>query len=292
MDGKFSRQFEIDSNEYPFTSRWHKTPEGAMHYVDEGQGEIILFVHGTPTWSFLYRQQIKNLSSSHRCIAIDHLGFGLSDKPKNAAYKPLDHARRLAEFIDRLELKSITLVVHDFGGPIGLSYAINRPDNVQRLVLFNTWLWSNSHDVDKVKVCKILCSPLGALLYQGLNASPKYLLKLGFANKSVLTKPLHKNYVRPFDSYNSRKSLLVLGRELLSEWYETLWERRERIASIPMQIIWGTRDVLFKEVDLQRWAAWKNNKRIARLDHVGHFPQEEAPKEVFEIMTRFLEETG
>lgn len=291
MDGNRGREFAVDVSEYPFASRWHETHEGLIHYVDEGQGEVLLFVHGTPTWSFLYRNQIKSLSKRYRCIALDHLGFGLSDKPTDAGYKPQDHARRLEEFIDRLELKSFTLLVHDFGGPIGLAYAINHPDNVKRIVLFNTWLWANDHDVDKAKVCKVLRGPIGAMLYQGLNFSPRFLLKMGFADKRTLTKSLHAHFLRPFSSYRSRRSLLVLGRELLSGWYATLWERRARIENIPTQVIWGVRDVLFKEADLRRWETLVPQRRIARLHQVGHFPQEEAPEEVIAILEGFFAET-
>lgn len=291
MDINTNRKFPVDVNEYPFESRWYETPEGKLHYVDEGQGEVMLFVHGTPTWSFLYRNQIKFFSKKYRCVALDHLGFGLSDKPTAADYKPQDHARRLEEFIDHLRLQSFTLLVHDFGGPIGLAYALNHPGNLKRIVLFNTWLWSNDHDVDKTKVCKLLRSPVGAMLYQGLNVSPKFLLKMGFADKRVLTKSLHAHYLRPFPSYQSRKSLLVLGSELLSEWYATLWEKRARIAHIPAQVIWGMQDVLFKESDLQRWEQVVPMNRIARLERTGHFPQEEAPEQVVEILEKFFMET-
>ncbi len=99
-------------------------------------------VHGTPTWSFMYRHLIRDLSPRYRCIAPDHLGFGLSDRPAGWSYRPEDQARNLARLIETLGLKDLTLVVHDFGGPIGLAYALDHPENVRRLVLFNTWMWS------------------------------------------------------------------------------------------------------------------------------------------------------
>lgn len=107
----------LDTRAYPFTRRRWACPEGTLSYIDEGQGEVLLFVHGTPSWSFEFRHVIAAMRESHRCVAIDHLGFGLSDKPVGGAYRPEDHARRLQAFVQALDLRGVTLVVHDFGGP-------------------------------------------------------------------------------------------------------------------------------------------------------------------------------
>ena len=113
-----------------------------LHYIDEGRGDPVVMVHGTPTWSFLYRHVVKGLSKNYRCIAPDHIGFGLSDKPQGWSYTIEAQAKNLQVLLDSLDLEDITLVVHDFGGPIGLSYAIENPEKVSRLVIMNTWLWS------------------------------------------------------------------------------------------------------------------------------------------------------
>ena len=114
----------VNPSLYPFKSKFISLDEGQMHYVDEGKGEILLFVHGTPTWSFLYRDFITELSKDYRCIAVDHLGFGLSEKPLSFDGKPESHTDNLIVFIEKMGLTNITLVVHDFGGPIGLGAAI------------------------------------------------------------------------------------------------------------------------------------------------------------------------
>ena len=121
--------------DYPFTSRYVALSSGRMHYVDEGAGDVVLFVHGTPTWSFEYRHLIKAFRASHRCIAPDHLGFGLSERPANFPYTPEAHATALEEFAGKLGLDRFTLVVHDFGGPVGLPLCLRHPDRVVRLVL-------------------------------------------------------------------------------------------------------------------------------------------------------------
>src|SRR5688572_2825134 len=114
----------LDEQAYPFQSRWLDVGPGQVHYVDEGEGPTLLFVHGTPTWSFEYRHVIKALSKKFRCVAPDQLGFGLSDRPADFDYSPESHAKSLRTFVDKLQLRDFVLVVHDFGGPIGLPLAL------------------------------------------------------------------------------------------------------------------------------------------------------------------------
>src|SRR5262249_47883068 len=114
----------LDRHAYPFEHRWFTLGSGArVHYVDEGTGPTLLFVHGTPTWSFEWREQIKALAPSFRCVALDLVGMGLSDRPADFAYTPEAHAAALSEFVNGLDLQDFTLIVHDFGGPIGLPLA-------------------------------------------------------------------------------------------------------------------------------------------------------------------------
>ena len=114
----------LNEQEYPFKPHYFDVGPGRIHYVDEGSGETVVMVHGSPVWSFIYRHLIKGLQANYRCIALDHLGFGLSDKPQKWIYTPEAHSDNLTKLIEHLQLKDITLVVHDFGGPIGLHYAI------------------------------------------------------------------------------------------------------------------------------------------------------------------------
>src|SRR5688572_15338297 len=109
----------VDREAWPWEGRMVDVGEGRMHVTEVGQGPPILLVHGTPTWSFEWRHVIRELSKTHRCIAPDHLGFGLSDRPADAGYRPEDHARRLQRLVEVLGLERFTLVVHDYGGPIG-----------------------------------------------------------------------------------------------------------------------------------------------------------------------------
>ena len=119
-----SAQKWLNKSLYPFENHYIQLSSGKMHYVDQGKGDVILFVHGSPTWSFLYRDFISSMSKKYRCIAIDHIGFGLSEKPEDFDGKPQSHSKNLTSFIKKLDLKEITLVVHDFGGPIGIGLSL------------------------------------------------------------------------------------------------------------------------------------------------------------------------
>ncbi len=279
----------LDQQAYPFTSKWHATPEGTMHYIDEGKGEVMLFVHGTPTWSFLYRNLIRHYSQHYRCIAADNLGFGLSEKPTDADYRPEAHSLRLEGLIAALDLKNITLVVHDFGGPIGLAYAIRHPENIQRLVIFNTWLWSNQDDPAKVKIARLMGGSVGRFLYTYLNFSPRVLLKMAFHDKSKLTPSIHSHYLRPFSNRAERGALFVFVQELLSDWFQSLWQQRDKIIKLPTLLLWGMQDPAFGKKDLERWEKHLENSTVIRLEGVGHFPQEEALPQVLEAMDGFLD---
>lgn len=174
----------LDIKEYPFKSNYLKIDgQHRLHYIDEGKGEVLLFVHGAPTWSFNYRKLIKPLSADYRCIALDHIGFGLSDKPSEYEYTTKKHSENLKLLVKQLRLKKINIVVHDFGGPIGLSYAIDEPQNVNKIVAFNTWMWSSEGEPEYKKMKKFLKSPLLPFLYKRMNFSPKVLLPAMYADK-------------------------------------------------------------------------------------------------------------
>jgi pimeloyl-ACP methyl ester carboxylesterase len=283
--------FRVDRTIYPFQSRFLQVEGGRMHYVDEGEGPPVVLVHGTPVWSFVYRQLIGALSQTHRVVAMDHLGFGLSDKPADGAYRPEDHARRLHALIEHLELKEMVLVVHDFGGPIGLSYAVEHPANVRGLVLFNTWMWSLA-DTPAERLSRFLSGAIGRWLYRRLNVSPRYLVPMLFADRARLTPEIHRHYIEAFPSPAERQAPWVFARELIGStaWYEDLWSRREAIADIPALVLWGMRDSAFKPDALARWRTALRRVRVVEFADAGHFVQEEAPEAAASEIRRFLAE--
>lgn len=290
MNALLNAQSWVDTTLYPFNNNYVQLESGKMHFIDEGQGDPILFIHGTPTWSFLYRDFIKSFSKTHRCIAIDHIGFGLSDKPEDFDGTPESHSKNLSAFIKTLDLKNITLVVHDFGGPIGLSSAIEHSDRIKQLVVFNTWLWETKSNPSAQKVDKILNGALGKFMYLNLNFSPKVLVKKGFYNKKVLTKSIHKHYIQPFPNKTSRWSLLHIGKALVgsSDWYETQWQNLNKIDQKRWLILWGTEDQFITTDDLEKW---KNRLPQAQIQTFksGHFVQEEKTTQAIKAIKQFIQ---
>jgi haloalkane dehalogenase len=284
----------VDRAAYPFHAHYFDTADGRLHYADEGEGPPVVLVHGTPTWSFLYRQLIPRLvTAGHRVIAPDHLGFGLSDHPAGAGYRPEDHARRLAALVDALGLQDLTLVVHDFGGPVGLAYALERPERVAGLVVLNTWLWPLDDDPRIVRASRVAGGPLGRFLYTRLNASPRWLIPAAFADRRRLTPAIHRQYLAPFPDAASRLPLWALARALLgsSAWYAGLWERRARLARTPALLVWGMKDPAFGPAYLARWREALPGATVAELPDAGHFVPEEAADDLASHVTAFLRRT-
>jgi haloalkane dehalogenase len=280
----------LDRAEYPFTSRWLDLPAGSLHYVDEGQGRPLVFVHGTPDWSFAWRHLVKALSPRYRCIALDSLGFGLSDKPRGYSYAPAGQAANLARLIEHLRLRDITLVLHDFGGPFGLSYAIDNPANVKSLVLMNTWMWSLRGDPRYERFDRLFGGALGRFLYLRLNFSVRVLMKHAIADQSRFPRHIREQYARPLGSAAERVATHAYARALLGagEWYEALWRRREEICDIPALILWGMNDPAFRQEELDRLQTIFSRKRTACFHDAGHFPHEERSERVVSLVEEFL----
>lgn len=282
----------LDETEYPFSSLFLETPAGQLHYIDEGprDGAPILFVHGTPTWSFLYRNVIKELAATHRMVAPDHIGFGLSSKPPLDAfgYTPQDHSANLVRLLDTLDLTNVTLVVHDLGGPIGIGAALARPDRIARIVVINSFAWSLADNPDVQDIDRLLTSSFGRWLYLKRNFSPEFLLLGAFSDGFNLKSATLRHYTHPFADETTRFGLLQIGRSLLgsSPWFEELWAERESLAPKVKLLIFGLEDEFF---GADAFAKWKENFPAAEsigLEGVGHFPQEEKPSVIAEALAQ------
>ena len=221
---------------------------------------------------------------------MDHLGFGLSDKPSSFDGKPESHAENLNRFIQHLNLQNVTLVVHDFGGPIGLGAALENTERIKQVVMFNTWLWETESNEAAQKVDKILHSGLGKFMYLRLNFSPKVLLKKGFANKKNLSKAVHQQYIKPFPNKESRYGLLNIGLSLLgsSDWYAQQWQQLDKLEDLPWMIIWGNQDTFITPKYLDKWTSRLPKAEVHRLES-GHFVQEESTLEAINYLKAFLE---
>ena len=283
----------LDRQAYPFDPHFFPVEEGRLHYVDEGAGPPVVMLHGNPTWSFMYRHLVRHLAPRYRCIAVDYLGFGLSSKPPAWSYRPERHAERVHALLDTLDLEDVTLVVHDWGGPIGLSYALRRPERVRRLVVLNTWMWPLGGDVRARAFSLVVGGPVGRVLCERVNAFARFVMPLAFGRRSRLTPDVHRHYLAPLGRPAPRKGTWVFPRALTGSeaWLSTLWEGRHALAGKPALLVWGMKDPAFGRA-LPRWLRVLPHARVQQLPDVGHYVAEEMGAALGPLVAAFLDETA
>ena len=245
----------LDRTEYPFASRYFQTPSGQMHYLDEGEGETLIFIHGNPSWSFEYRKLIAHFRKTSRCIAPDHLGFGLSDKPYKVSYLPQFHAKNLELLLNSLAVERVTLVMHDWGGPIGMAWALDHPERVSRLVVCNSWCWSVRDQKAMRMFSNLVGGPMGRFLCRHFNFFPRVLMRASFGDKSKLSDLAHTHFMAPFPTSRSRKGTWVFPRAIIgeSDWLDALWKRRKVLSNLPLLLLWGMKDPGLSEPVMAGW---------------------------------------
>jgi haloalkane dehalogenase len=280
----------LNKVQYPFRTREFDTGDGWMSYVDEGRGRPVVFVHGAPTWSYLYRHLIRGLAPYYRCIAPDHLGFGLSDKPIGVDYRPEKQAERFEALMSYLGIRDCTLVVHDAGGPIGLSWALNYPGRVREIVLFNTWMWSLHENNSAMRLARLVGNPFNRFYYRALNASPSFIMPALFADRHRIPKATQVQYLEPFRPFRERRALyaMIEGIKDSGPWFESLWRRRDAIEFKRTLILWGTKDPLYRPDYLDRWEGFLDDHDTVRFPHVGRFVPEEAARMALDEIRWFL----
>lgn len=280
----------LDREAFPFTPK----QVGPLSVVDEGRGPTVLFAHGTPTWSFEWRHAVKALRQSHRCIAPDHLGFGLSPRPAGGDYRPEAHARRWAELIEAMHIDRYTLVAHDFGGPISLDAALDHPERLERVVLFNTIAWPFTEDPAMARGARLAGTGLFKWLYRQLNFS--FVVSRSAWGRGPRPAAMWKQYTQVFPDADSRERVLFALARSLSEstpFFRSLWERRERLAKTPIHFIWGLRDSAFTSAVLERFKTAWPHATVTTLADAGHWPHEEEPERcVSELQHRLARPTA
>jgi len=273
----------FDNKDYKFTTNFFPLSIGKMHYIDEGSGIPIVFVHGNGGWSFEFRKVINVLSKSYRCIAPDHIGFGLSDKPTKWSSWPVEHAENFNEFINSLELDQFILVVNDWGGPIAMSYAINNPEKIKHLIITNTWMWSVDKEQRISNLARFYGSFIGSFLIINFNYFSRVVIKNNFFNKYLFNSNLYKH----LRNKKERKSCYLFFKEMnnSASWLDCLWAKRSRLHTIPKTIIWGMKDTIFGERELKIWTNEMYNKTVVKFHYSGHYPyEEESDKFINEIL--------
>jgi haloalkane dehalogenase len=282
---------------YPFES--HVLDLGGIqyHYLDEGRGEPIVMLHGNPTWSFYYRHLIADLRGRYRVIAPDHIGCGLSDKPQKYEYTLKRHIANIEALIQHLALKRITLVMHDWGGPIGMGYAVRHPDNVRRFVIFNTVAFWSPHIPLILRLCRI---PLfGALAIRGLNLFAGLATIIACRHRERMTKEVRAGYLFPYNSYANRVAHLRFVQDIPVSTKHPSFRLLQSIENglvqfkrHPMIIIWGARDPVFTDPLLESWKERFPEASVKRIDDAGHYVVEDAYERIVPWVNEFLEKNS
>jgi haloalkane dehalogenase len=280
---------------FPFEPRFVDAGEVRLHYVDEGPVDAppMLFCHGNPTWSYLWRRQIAELSSrGHRCVAFDHMGFGRSDKPAQlSAYSLERHVENALALIDALDLSDVTLVAHDWGGPIGLGALLQRADRLRGLVLMNTWAWELPSFLPPF-LREFRTEGLGEILALGGNLFVESIP--GGMHRRDTDPVMMEAYRAPFPDYWSRAATLAFQREIpLTERDRSaplMGSIHERLTEVtaPVMLVWGMRDPVFQPVFLEQWHELFPNATTVELDDASHFLVEDNPDAVTGAIEGFL----
>jgi haloalkane dehalogenase len=284
----------VDREQFPFEPQWLDLPSSneRLSVTDVGAGPVVVFSHGTPTWSYEYRHLIRRLMRRYRCVAPDHLGFGLSPRPPEGDYRPEAHARRFSELVEQLGLHRYHLIIHDFGGPFALDEALTRPERVASLTVFNTFAWAFGDTPQRRRMAKMAGTGLFRFLYARFNFS-FVIARSSWGTAQPANDATWQPYTAVFPDAASRVRVLwalARGLEGSSRFCESLWSRIARLSQVPTQFIWGMKDSAFPPSFLARWRAEFPKARVLELEKSGHWPHEEEAQTCGGAVERFLDE--
>jgi haloalkane dehalogenase len=269
----------VPNDLYPFQDRYAELEGCIVHYVDEGNGPPLLLLHGNPTWSFLYRRINTGLRDRYRCIAVDYPGFGLSTARPGYGFMPAEHADIVGRLVRRLDLRDVTLMVQDWGGPIGFAVATRQPERFGALVIGNTWAWPKA-DLPTQLFSRLLGGPVGRRLILNRNLFVEGALGRGV--RPPLPDAVMNAYRGPFPTPGSRWPTAVFPREILGSrpFLAEIERRLPALRDRPALLTWPTRDPAFGKRERQRWEQLFPDHRTVALEGAGHYIQEEKPDEI------------
>jgi haloalkane dehalogenase len=282
----------VNRSLFPFASRWMEMDGFKIHYVDEGSGPAIVFFHGTPEWSFAWRNLIKDLRTEYRCIAMDYPGFGLSDKPPGGDYRVAVQSRRMTAFIDRLEVDSFSIVATDFGGGIALGLAVDAPERINKIVLFNTWMRDLRKDSHYARPARVMNTWFGKFLYKQMNFPVTAILPAAFGDRQSLTRDVQEHYKKALPSPADRQGTYTFARELMNAgpWWDEQAGKLGTLKNRPVLLFWGIKDKFVPPRELEFWISRFPGARVVRFPEAGHFVQEEKAAEMILALREFLAE--
>ena len=279
--------FAVPRELFPVEHRFIQVDGVRIHYVDEGSGDTLLLLHGNPSWSFLYRKMIPALRDQFRCIALDYPGYGMSDAPARYGFTPGEHSAVLGRFVDQLGLSDLTIMVQDWGGPIGLGLAVRRPELVRALIIGNTFAWPLNGNPRIETFSWVMGGPLGRLLTQAVNFVPRFFFRRGLAHHA--SPDVISLYLAPWRDRSRRKAAVIAPRQLIkaSAYLREVEAGLPKLADRPALIVWGAADFAFRGPERQRFErAFPNHKTVEYRD-ASHFLQEDVGERIAEEIKTF-----
>lgn len=279
--------------DYPFESKFLTIDNQQMHYVDEGEGPVIVMVHGNPTWSYYFRNLIRLLSKHHRVIAFDHIGCGLSDKPQKYNYKLAQHRANMQQLLKELKIKTYSLIVHDWGGAIGMGCAVASPENIEKIVVLNSAAFRSKRIPLRIRICKL--PVVGEFIVRAFNgfAWPATFM----AVVKPLSKEVSRSYTAPYDSWKNRVAVSRFVQDIpLNERHPSYQELTDieqgleklKDKKIPMLIIWGGKDFCFTQHFFKEWCQRFPSAENHYFSDGGHYVLEDKKKEIHQLLTKFF----
>jgi cis-3-alkyl-4-acyloxetan-2-one decarboxylase len=280
---------------YPFPSHDMILDGHRYHYLDEGAGPAVLMVHGNPTWSFYWRELVRALREKYRVIVPDHIGCGLSDKPspRDYSYRLTRRIQDLNALIERLDLRRITLIVHDWGGPIGVGSAVAAPERYARLVLMNTAVFRSDRCPWQIRACGT--PVLGQFIVQGLNLFAREALRSTVFKPERMTPAVRAGFLSPYDTWQHRTAVYRFVRDIPRNpqhpSYPTICEIEDGLKKLqqhPTCIIWGMRDWCFTPWFLERLIEFFPAAEVHRLEDAAHYLVEDAHEQIVVLLEEFF----
>ncbi len=284
--------FRPDSKLFPFESKWFDGAGPRVHYVDEGEGPPVVMFHGNPTWSFLYRKVIAQLKGQFRCIAMDYPGFGLSERPTGYGYTAAEHAEIVGRLVDHLGLDGFVVVGQDWGGPIGMTVALERADRVAGMVFANTWYWPARGSLVTFSV--VMSSPPLQWLILHRNSFVTFIMPRSVA--TPMDPEVFKAYQDAQPTPEARRGVAEFPRQIrrarpMLERLAT--EAPNAFRDKPIELVWALKDPAFGSAAVQaRWQRDFPSAKLTQVANANHYIQEDAPEAVAAAVERVKSRAG
>lgn len=284
---------------YPFVPRYYMNGEFEMHFVDEGQGEPLVMLHGDPTWGYLYRNFIPSLARQYRCIVPDHMGMGKSAVPQDRSLYHLEqHVSNLEALLLSLDVRDLTLVLHDWGGPVGLGFATRHPERIKRLILLNTWAFAPWPAGPFPRLLELIRSARGESFVLQKNGYLEPAIRGTTYHPEHLTETIMQAYRAPFPTPESRLATLCWSQDIPVQETDVSYAEMKRIEQhlplfrhIPLLLVWGMLDPVLPPAVLRLWQQVYPQAETYELEDASHFLQEDAPEQIVQRMEAFLQAT-